>query len=419
MTHLFRSTSIAARCNRVRNHSPQLAHRRLSRLTPWLAVLLLAFAVPEVSWGQTLTTTADNTTTCNSSPYTCCTKFTYTPQPGVTSGWLYIHLYGPVDPTAFTCFNWACLVSQGGTGWTISHTAGTNDIVLNFSGTGGPFTFWLCGNPTCMASYNLFQGIWYDSQNSLPQNVTLNACGSGGGDPCLPCDYVHAWPDGYICVTRGTINASYGKTITVSFNPELPACACPVAGSFDPYWSASSGGGMCHVDPLTGKIDYITFKDVQADDPGLPPCGRFCFQLPPDCVAHETTTITAVTSPGTPSNYSCNGISWTLRSSGEAGVNMGAITPNSSGGQNYPNPLEASTGFKTMVPFETSTSGVAKITIVDQTGKKVFTETMNATYAGKHFFYFTGDKLPTGTYYYTIEFPKGVVIVSKTMLIVK
>lgn len=39
--------------------------------------------------------------------------------------------------------------------------------------------------------------------------------------------------------------------------------------------------------------------------------------------------------------------------------------------------------------------------------------------AGTHFFYFTADKLPAGTYYYTIEFPQGVVIASKTMLVVK
>jgi len=39
--------------------------------------------------------------------------------------------------------------------------------------------------------------------------------------------------------------------------------------------------------------------------------------------------------------------------------------------------------------------------------------------AGRHFFYFTAKDLPSGTYYYTIEFPQGVVIASKTMLVVK
>ncbi len=36
-----------------------------------------------------------------------------------------------------------------------------------------------------------------------------------------------------------------------------------------------------------------------------------------------------------------------------------------------------------------------------------------------NFFYFTATDLPSGTYYYTIEFPQGVIIASKTMLVVK
>ena len=41
------------------------------------------------------------------------------------------------------------------------------------------------------------------------------------------------------------------------------------------------------------------------------------------------------------------------------------------------------------------------------------------TYVAMHFFYFSAKDLPSGTYYYTIEFPQGVVIASKTMLVVK
>jgi hypothetical protein len=39
---------------------------------------------------------------------------------------------------------------------------------------------------------------------------------------------------------------------------------------------------------------------------------------------------------------------------------------------------------------------------------------------GKHVFYFTGEALPAGTYYYEIEFPKGKHVVAKrTMILVK
>jgi hypothetical protein len=56
---------------------------------------------------------------------------------------------------------------------------------------------------------------------------------------------------------------------------------------------------------------------------------------------------------------------------------------------------------------------------MNKKGVKVMKDNEEATYAGQHFFYFTATDLPTGTYYYTIEFPQGVVIANKTMLVVK
>jgi hypothetical protein len=63
--------------------------------------------------------------------------------------------------------------------------------------------------------------------------------------------------------------------------------------------------------------------------------------------------------------------------------------------------------------------GIASIRIVDQTGKEVMKDNEEATYVGEHFFYFTASDLPSGTYYYQIEFPQGVIIQNKTMLVVK
>ncbi len=90
-----------------------------------------------------------------------------------------------------------------------------------------------------------------------------------------------------------------------------------------------------------------------------------------------------------------------------------------SGGQNYPNPLEAATGFKTTIPFVTSAGGTATINIVNEKGVKVLTDDEEILGAGEHFFYFSGKDLPSGTYCYQIEFPSGVAIANKTMLIVK
>ena len=72
-----------------------------------------------------------------------------------------------------------------------------------------------------------------------------------------------------------------------------------------------------------------------------------------------------------------------------------------------------------MVPFMITESSDAKITIMDATGKVVHSETESFDDAGKHFFYFNGKDVPSGTYYYTIESPLGRTIVSRKLLIVK
>jgi hypothetical protein len=96
-----------------------------------------------------------------------------------------------------------------------------------------------------------------------------------------------------------------------------------------------------------------------------------------------------------------------------------SIAPSDSGGQNYPNPLGVSSGFNTTIPFATSAGGVATITVVNEKGVKIMSDDEELLGAGQHFFYFSAKDLPTGTYYYTIEFPQGVVIANKTMLVVK
>ncbi len=76
-------------------------------------------------------------------------------------------------------------------------------------------------------------------------------------------------------------------------------------------------------------------------------------------------------------------------------------------------------GSYTTIPFVTSVGEHAMITIMNNKGAKVLNDDEDILGAGQHFFYFSAKDLPSGTYYYTIEFPKGVVIASKTMLVVK
>lgn len=98
--------------------------------------------------------------------------------------------------------------------------------------------------------------------------------------------------------------------------------------------------------------------------------------------------------------------------------NIGGLL-DGSGEPNFPNPVTAATLFKTTIPFSTNHPGEAHLTVSDDAGKTVYQETENVEWAGKHYFYLTATDLPTGRYYYHIEFPKGYVIVEHSMIIVK
>jgi hypothetical protein len=89
------------------------------------------------------------------------------------------------------------------------------------------------------------------------------------------------------------------------------------------------------------------------------------------------------------------------------------------GEANYPNPITVETWYKTTIPFVTYSIGTAVITILNESGQLVFHEAQEITAKGRHAFYFSGERLPTGKYYYRIESPKGVPVVERTMLIVK
>lgn len=150
---------------------------------------------------------------------------------------------------------------------------------------------------------------------------------------------------------------------------------------------------------------------------GVSNCNALCLFIPSCVTGYNDETISLVDPPN---DGSCNSHDATviaaMKHSDDGTVQDQS---KSSAEQNYPNPIDANGGFKTVIPFTTSASGIASIRIVDATGKEVLSDNEDATYSGKHFFYLSADKLPSGTYYYTIEFPKGVVIASKTMLVVK
>lgn len=86
---------------------------------------------------------------------------------------------------------------------------------------------------------------------------------------------------------------------------------------------------------------------------------------------------------------------------------------------NYPNPFGSGSTFKTTIPFTIPEGGVVAITVMDEAGHAVLADEQEFTGGGRHFFFFTSDQMPAGTYYYRIEFPKGNVVVNRQMVVVK
>ena len=160
----------------------------------------------------------------------------------------------------------------------------------------------------------------------------------------------------------------------------------------------------------TDTIGTLTFQVYLTDSSGTPlSLSDISFQgtanLPADCIASVDSYASNFTYL-----YHCGDITM------QHFLRSGVIN---TGDQNYPNPFGAGTGFTTTIPFQTNATGTAYIRVMDATGRVILKDHERVSYAGKHFFYFTAKDLPAGTYYYQIEFPKGIVIVSRTMIVVR
>ncbi len=326
---------------------------------------------------------------------------------------------------ADSCFDTTCFISQPGA--IFSHIPGSNQFEVIWTSTGplDSLEFWLCGNSDCLATIGHYGVVWFLDSNS--GHLTLNSCNSDTGiDTCLTCDLTWYYPDGEICLTRGVANTCWANQICFTFSPPLPPCVIDnLIYDYSDTWTPS------YTTDVNGYVTGICFNLIDlTGGEGLAPCETFCFQLPDCCsvnwrphppaadsvcVNHLSTVVTGLsTYPGCfPPNTSCTVNTGQLKEADGPGPNL------SGSGQNYPNPLDASTGFKTTIPFVTSMGGVATIMIANDKGVKVLTDDETVLGAGQHFFYFSASDLPSGTYYYTIEFPQGVVIANKTMLVIK
>jgi hypothetical protein len=405
---------------------------RAKRLLPvFVAAVIMMAAAPSTGSAQGLTIVSPQVGSppCSDTGQ-CCTEFKLQ-MPAAGTYTAYISVDGNTDPSPSTCFDSACFVTQ--TGATFTHINGTNQYTVTWTSTGASdfIEFWLCGNGYCLSDYGLYNVFYYINPGGGTGELTLNSCGGTPGNPCLNCDYTRFWPDGEICLTRGMANACWATQVCFTFSNPLPPCVMSNLHYVPTDWTPT------YTTDVNGYVTEICFNvNTLIGGTALPPCGTFCFQIGrccsvnwrlhppwPDSVCVDggfTTMITGLsTDPmGTcnPANTSCSLNTGNLKradGSGETVANGGANS------QNYPNPMDASTGFKTTIPFVTSAGGNAIITIANENGVKVLTDDETILGAGTHYFYFSGKDLPSGTYYYTIEFPQGVTIANKTMLIVK
>ncbi len=145
---------------------------------------------------------------------------------------------------------------------------------------------------------------------------------------------------------------------------------------------------ITNYDPITGNV---TFSGLAS---GIDNCSSCCIYIP-RCFEYpgsiETITLVSPTNPGTCSNDNTSILVDLKKADGSTPTQSG-----NSGGPNYPNPLDASSGFNTTIPFVTSSGGVAVITISNEKGVKVLSDDEEVLGGGSHFFYFSGKDLPSG-----------------------
>jgi hypothetical protein len=412
---------------------------RLSHVTFLLALLSLAAAMtavlPEVSHAQkdTVISNFGGTTACGGE---CCYDFTfYVKQNGATCFTVVLTPTSSLDDP--TCLDWTCLQTQVDSllAWlgyphnsvTLTNLSSGNVVKFKicWTGTGGQFpnpsTFhlFLCSTkqPPCLNWDNFY---FVDDNNTNQSDSPLpEAWMCTTPKPCSGCNSISVEDNGCWVDVCFQDNGAVVPSFVLHFSPGLNggnfSTSDPTFGQpcHDvPVLTAPTGWTYAY-DPVSGNLTL-----TNSSGPLLSNCNGVCVAIPKSNL-NMSRTVTLVSPnpcPGsitTPPMKAANG-----NQPGTWMVDNG--TPETStANNNYPNPVGAASGFKTTIPFTTSAKGLASIRVMNEKGEIVLKDNMEATYAGEHFFYITAENLPAGTYYYQIEFPKGKVIVSKTMLVVK
>ncbi len=354
----------------------------------------------------------------------CCAEFSFQPTHCVNE--LDVQLLSSNGSTQDTCIDWACLAAQfASPGQTYTKT-GVGSFKITFSPAvcSGQILFYICPTSTSWPCSLTLQNDWtaFDFQEDS-SGIQVNS-GTGpvyvcnGGNHCPSCDSISYFPGGSeatICFYHGSHPpAKVVHQIVLIVCPDFAPCNFPGQMGTDtitppPGWL---WGG--HIFDLATKCGKYTFN---SNGGGLQPCDEFCINVA-KCFPHGTThTLTFTCDSPACAHTVAPSDTESLKQAfgnGAATITIGPDQPSS-----YPNPVTSSSMFKTTIPFVTHSKGSARITIVDESGKQILQLNQDVAYAGTHFFYFSGQTLPAGIYYYKVEYPLGEVIVNKTILLVK
>ncbi len=433
----------AARCNSrisslwfagMSNRASMIDHARLSyiatlagrakRLLPVLAAIILLAAAPRMGkadsmsfatgWGSAFP------------PYGCtgdCCALYELHITNTNVSEIDITLGGGTGTDA--CFDMTCFSTQKGfmngviaTNASFSNpSTGVLKIVfspaLSWAMGNNLFEFLLCktSTDTCRTYLNWITKDNMGSTVGSGHDTILTGCDSYSGPPCGGGD--GAWQSGpnTICVELGA--SALAHCITVHFERPITAGCYPTSINNVPIYNCSCP--TCKGTLSSYSADTFTWcaGGGLAGGCTFPQCTPICFTFPPGCQMLQFNHVYVTTDVA---NSPCDPQVAVFKSLPPGGSQT---SEQDVGSQNYPNPVDASNGFNTTIPFTTSSGGIASIRIVDAKGNVVLKDNEAVTYAGKHFFYFTATDLPSGTYYYQIEFPQGVIIQNKTMLVVK
>ena len=394
------------------------------------------------SYGQTLgITTASSPCTGNDGP--CCFRLTFNPGSATPMRTLDINVSNPA------CWDWVCFelqfpaLTSGGVGVTGTATGGAGSGQYSFKPTiantnfpsGADLVLILCPKLGCDIS-NATITWTYTAANGLTVTQTYGFPNCNGSSYCPRCDQTTLQSGGFYngycydraCFQKRSTGSATSGPFKITFNPAWTPCVQPTRAWVHTWPDGSvSYGPLCNQDGNQGNPlppDGWTIAGPNPEPggnnsftvtPGIDfpflPCDVFCINIPM-CEGGKkyTVTITDLSDLGHNCTPSPSMIFKRATDGNEIGQNQNS----------YPNPVTRMTQFRTTIPFLLpSDGGEAKINFYSEAGNLVHTETNTFSGTGRHFFYFTGEDLPSGKYFYTIESPIGAIIVKRNLLIVK